>query len=415
MKACIPSRLAVPRLAGIATIALMASCTGAEEDRLGTWEVERDTIGDTVVVRTVSGSVWGAPAVMREEVAIGVLEGQEELMFASIQAMAVDASGGIYVFDGGVPALRYFDANGTYVRTLGGKGAGPGEYQDAALGLAVRSDGRLVLRDPRNGRLTLYQPDGKPATHWPVSSGLFTVNAMVLDTADHAYLRILLSPPERNKPWNVGLLHLDDQGNIVDSIPAPEITGEPTSAGGLFLPSKVWAWSPLGYMVVGVNDAYRFELRPPNRPVVRIERMATTVKVLPEERAELETRNAWYRKYQARFMTADFPSIPSTKPPYRDFLIGEDGLVWVLRHVTAERLNEGDEGTPDRPPSPAWVEPSVYDLFEPDGTYLGEVRVPKGTRLSLARGESAWGTRQGEAGENYVVRLRIERATESAR
>ena len=92
MKACIPSRLAVPRLAGVATIALMASCTGAEEDRLGTWEVERDTIGDTVVVRTVSGSVWGAPATMREEVAIGVLEGQEELMFASIQAMAVDAS-----------------------------------------------------------------------------------------------------------------------------------------------------------------------------------------------------------------------------------------------------------------------------------------------------------------------------------
>jgi hypothetical protein len=400
------------RLAAIATVAALASCRGAEEDRLGTWKAERDTIGDTVIVRTVSGSVWGAPATMREELAIGVLEGREELMFGSIQEMAVDASGGIYVFDGRVPALRYFDASGTYVRTLGGKGAGPGEYQDAALGLGVRSDGRLVLRDPRNSRLNVYEPDGTPAMHWPVSSGLFTANAMVLDTADHAYLRILLSPPERNKPWKIGLLHLDDQGNIVDSIADPEIAGAPTSAGGTFLPSKVWAWSPLGYMVVGVTNAYRFELRPPNRPVIRIERMTPTVQVLPEERSELEARNEWYRKYQGRFMTADLPSVPLTKPPYRGFLIGDDGRVWVRLHVTAERLDEGDTGTPERPPTPSWVEPSVYDVFEPDGTYLGEVRVPKGTRLSIVRGESAWGTRQGEAGEIYVVRLRVERAAD---
>lgn len=166
---------------------------------------------------------------------------------------------------------------------------------------------------------------------------------------------------------------------------------------------------------MGVNHAYRFELRPPNRPVIRIERMTPTVQVLPEERAELEARNEWYRKYQGRFMTADLPSIPATKPPYRGFLIGEDGRVWVRRHVTAERLDEGDTGSPERPPTPSWVEPPVYDVFEPDGTYLGEVRVPKGTRLIIVRGESAWGTRQGEAGEIYVVRLRVERAADGAR
>jgi hypothetical protein len=30
----------------------------------------------------------------------------------------------------------------------------------------------------------------------------------------------------------------------------------------------------------------------------------------------------------------------------------------------------------------------------------------------IVRGESAWGTRQGEAGEIYVVRLRVERAAD---
>jgi len=389
-------------------LATLVGCAGPTEQRLGTWTAQRESRGDTIIVRTLSGSVWPAAATMKEELAIGALEGREELMFGNVQEIAVDARGGIYVFDGGAPALRYFDSSGTYLRTVGGKGAGPGEYQDAALGLAVRRDGRLVLRDPNNSRLTLYEPDGTPAHHWPVASGLFTEDAMVLDTADHVYLKVLLSPPERNKPWAIGLLHLDAQGTIVDTIPDPVIADAPSSSGGAFIPGKVWAWSPLGYMVVGVNKAYRFELRPPNRPVLRIERVASPVAVLPEERTELEARNAWRRKYQARFMTAEIPPIPATKPPYSAFLISEEGRVWVQRHVAAERLAEGDTGTSSRPPSPSWIEPSVYDVFEPDGTYLGEVRVPKGTTLAIVRGDLAWGTRQGDAGETYVVRLRME-------
>ena len=398
----------------VALVSLAASCRAAERPQRGTWKAERDTVGDTIIVRTVSGSVWGTPATLREDLAIGVLEGREELMFGMIQEMAVDASGGIYVFDGRVPALRYFDSTGTYVRTLGGKGAGPGEYQDAALGIGIRRDGRIVLRDPRNARLNIYRPDGTPDTHWAVASGLHMANATVLDTADHAYLRILLSPPERNKPWRIGLLHLDDQGRIVDSIGDPEIAGAPADAGGMFLPSKIWAWSPLAYMVVGVNNAYRFELRPANRPVIRIERTTPVVHVLPQERVELEARNEWYRKNQGRFMTADLPPVPSTKPPYREFLIAQDGRIWVRLHATAVQV-EREDAPPDRPPVPSWVAPSVFDVFEPDGTYLGEVRVPTGTTVMVARGETAWGTRQGESGEIYVVRLRVQHATNHER
>ena len=402
--------LAIRFFAGGAALVAGASCARESETRHGTWRAERETHGDTLVVRTVSGSVWAAPATMREDLAIGVLEGREELMFNQVQAIAVDAHGGMYVFDGGVPALRYFDSSGVYVRTLGGKGAGPGEYQDAALGLAVRRDGRVVLRDPRNSRLNVYAPDGAAALHWPVASGLFAENAMVVDTADHMYLKVLLSRPERNKPWNIGLLHLDAQGRIVDSIADPVIADAPTTAGGTFVPGKLWAWSPHGYMVVGVNATYRFELRPPSRPVVRIERVVPAIQVLPEERAEHEARNAWYRKYQGQYMIADLPPIPASKPPYRAFLVGADGRIWVRRHVTAERLAESDTGSSERPPSPAWVEPSVFDVFEPDGTYLGEVRVPRGTTLSVARGDVAWGTRQGDAGETYVVRLSVQHA-----
>ena len=389
---------------------VLACCAGAREEQRGTLKVERTTIGDTTIVRTLSGSVWDGPVTMREDLAIGTLEGKEEVMFGRIGDIAVDAKGGIYVFDGTVPALRYYDSTGTYVRTLGAKGAGPGEYQDAVKGLAVRSDGKVVMRDPRNARLNVYDSSGAPTNSWQVTGGLFVDDAMVLDTADHAFIKILFSRPEPNKPWNIGLLHLDAQGQYVDSIPSPKIAGEPTDAGGAFSPDKHWAFSPLGYMVVGVNSAYRFELRHANGAVVRIERETPTVQVLPQERAEYAVRDTWYRK-QPWYMSSDVRPLPTTKPPYSGFLIGRDGRVWVRRHVLAEKLDEARDATSDSPPTPAWIEPHVYDVFEPDGTFLGEVHVPKNTRLMLVRSETGWGSRQGDNGALYVVRLRIDHRT----
>jgi hypothetical protein len=123
---------------------------------------------------------------MVEELSIGVLDGADELMFASIGSMAVDEEGGIYAFDSRVPALRHFDAEGEYIRTLGREGGGPGEYGEwsdmfaqlhqlpgqlselqAFVGaLTVRRDGKIVLADLGNARLNLYEPDGTPAAHW---------------------------------------------------------------------------------------------------------------------------------------------------------------------------------------------------------------------------------------------------------
>ncbi|MGH7447206.1 MAG: 6-bladed beta-propeller, partial [Longimicrobiales bacterium] len=233
----------------------MAACAGEREGGPA-WQSQRETRGDTTIVTTTSGSVWPASGELVEELRIGALEGPEELIFGRIDEIAPDAEGGVYVFDGQAPALRYYDASGSYVRTLGRDGSGPGEYRDVALGLAVRSDGRIVMRDPRNNRLNVYEPDGSPSDHWPVASGLFTSQAMVVDTADHMYLKILLGPPERNRPWAIGLLHLDDNGVFVDTIPDPAIDGEPTEAGGTFLPAKVWVLTPHRDMVVGVPREY---------------------------------------------------------------------------------------------------------------------------------------------------------------
>jgi hypothetical protein len=265
------------------------------------------------------------------------------------------------------------------------------------------------MRDPRNARLNVYDPDGTPANHWAVASGLFTANALTLDTADHMYLKILLGQPERNKPWPIGLLHLDDRGVLVDTIAEPTIAGEPTTAGGTFTSAKIWALSPLGDMVVGVNSRYSFEVRRRDGQVIRIEKAHTPVEVYPEERAEHEAYNAWARKTQGQFLTAEIPPVPSTKPAYRALYVGERGRIWVRLFTPAEKVERPQgEQAPDRPPPITWREPIIFDVFEPDGTYLGEVRPPPRTTLSVFHGDTVWGIRRGEVDEQYIVRLRVD-------
>lgn len=389
---------------------IVPACVGGDSAGRGD-EPIRTTIGDTTEVRIVGDGVWGGSAFLDEEVSIGALEGPEEYQFGMVSDIAVDATGGIYVFDGQAPALRYYDNTGTFVRQLGAEGEGPGEYKDASLGMAVRKrDGRLIMRDPRNMRMNVYDVDGTPSDSWRVASGLFTSQATALDASDHMYLKILTGQPEPNKPWPVALLHMDDAGVIVDTIVPPTLPSEPETPGGAFGVSKAWTTGRDGGLLVGINDRYVIDHYQTSGRVLRIVRDIPLPRVAPEERAEIEARNDWMRRTQGQFMTAEIPPVPDIKPAFRSIAVGEEGRIWVLRHVEAEEgevIQRPARPGMEAPPASRWREPVVYDVFEADGTFLGSIRVPDRTTLSVFRGDRVWGVRRGELDEAYVVGFRI--------
>ena len=399
------------RASGVACALLvyvpLLGCGSAVPESEGAATTTREVVGDTTFVDiTVGDSLTVLTAV--EELAIGALDGPEHLTFGMVTEMVPDGAGGIYVFDGNVPALRHYDSDGVYVGKLGGQGGGPGEYEDAALGLALRSDGRLVMRDARNGRLNVYERDGSYSDAWPVASGLFTSRAMTIDTLDHIYLKILTGRPEENKPWPVGLLHMDPEGAIIDTIPPPEIAGEPDQApNGWFLPQKHWALTSYGQLVIGVSDDYRFEIRNPDGTVVMVHREWSPVGLFAEEQAEWQRMSDYRWETQGQFMTAPMQPVPAEKPAYKDFFAGEDGSIWVSVHVAAEKRDVATPTDPDRPPPISWVEPRVFDVFDSTGFYLGRVRIPPRTNVRTFSLSKLWGIRTGDLDEQYVVRLHV--------
>jgi len=83
-----------------------------------------------------------------------------------------------------------------------------------------------------------------------------------------------------------------------------------------------------------------------------------------------------------------------------------------VRLSTEAHRVENEDYDPADPRSPrvTWVEPLRYDVFEPDGTYLGAVVPPDefAPRPNpVFEGDHVWAVTRDELGVQRVVRFRI--------
>ena len=191
----------------------------------------------------------------------------------------------------------------------------------------------------------------------------------------------------------------EDRGTSVNDVP--------------FTPQPSWAFSPLGWMVGGLSTRYAIDQYLPDGRVLRIERVAEPVAVLADERASQEEQSTWnMRRTQPDWRWNGDP-IPDTKPAFRSIMVGLDGRIWVLVHQPAERIPDEEidrSDDPDARPPARWREPVVFDVFEPEGTYLGRVRAPQGFLLyprPVFRGDHVWAVVRDDLDVQYVKRFRI--------
>lgn len=407
---------------------LAAACsTGETSNRSLAWVAEHDTVGDTVIVRTVSGSIWGDTAELVPDVTIGMLDGPEEYMLGSIVSLAVGNDGTIYAMDTQVPALRVYEPDGTYRTTFGGPGDGPGEYERPDGGLNVLSDGRILLRDPANARIQVYSPEGEALDEWRIRGGFNTSSRMIVDTLDRAYTIILLDVEADVRDWKAGLVQILPDGTPGDTLESPDSGFEgsriearftdPEGGNSVsindvpFTASEMTALSPHGYFIQGISTDYTLTLLKPEGPL-RIVKDFAPVPVAAGEKAEEEafvTRNMRQTEPGWRW---DGDPIPDTKPPFTNIYAGEDGTVWV--RVSQPAVKRDDPSfDPTEPDAIAdeWIEPYLFDVFDEEGRYLGPVRAPDGfssrPRPIFTR-DWVLGSVRDEFDVESIVRFRVE-------
>ncbi|MCY3808349.1 MAG: 6-bladed beta-propeller [Gemmatimonadetes bacterium] len=385
-------------------------------------EVVVETIGDTTVVRTLSGSVWGAEATLVPEISVGEVDGPEEYLFGSISSIAVDDDHNVYVLDGQAQHVRVFDSAGGYVETLGGRGEGPGEFGYAEA-IALLSDSRLLVRDSRSQRISVFGPGRGQTDQWGFDAGNSGSNhPLHTDVQGRTYL---ITRDLSSTDWVMHIIVLGPDGTHLDTLPEPSSPYEPPLVvaegeveGGYatyrnavpFAPSFQWTVHPSGHMVTGLPADYRIDLARDDG-ILRIERNTDPAAVHADEGAR--QRDNLERRLQANIpgWSWNGPPIPDHKPFFRQLLAGRDGRIWVRLWTEAHRVENTDHDPEDPRSDPVtWEEPLRYDVFEPDGTYLGVVVPPGGFTPyvnPVFDGDHVWGVTRDALGVERVVRFRI--------
>jgi hypothetical protein len=388
------------------------------------------TAGDT----TVAATTGDVPERLVRKLVVEWRAAGDSLGDVSDMAIGVDDR--VWVWDGTTPALWSMDANGSAPRRVGRPGSGPGEYRNAN-GIAVARDGALVMWDDGNARLTIYNRDGTHRATAPLTFSDCCGLSVVVDTLNRIWLtahpRMIggkerpMDPASFGKPQEIGYFRFDSSGALIDTVFAPGLPGadelvralhvSKTGIGGAARQVPYGTYprhevSPLGHIVSAMSRPYAVHTESNGRPV-RITREFVPPTVDDEERTQLRANI----EHAMRRVKSDFawngPEIPRDKPPITDLAVGLDGRLWVQISVPSEVFEpEAPQGSRGPPPPPIRyrARDRRWDVFEPDGRYVGRVMAPRDVSPFIRRGNQVWGVVRDENDLPTIVRMRIEPA-----
>jgi hypothetical protein len=297
--------------------------------------------------------------------------------------------GGIAVADGGNQELKLFDSTGAWRRLAGGKGGGPGEFENLG-GLYHFGGDSLATYDWDHRRISVFTirgdlvremilPQGEMGGGFPHVIGMFWDGEILVGQGRFA--------GESGKSGihrdTMPLFRYTRSAELADSIgwfPGSEFYQDIESSGGK-IRSVVSARLPFGLVLtmvpagdrLFVGTGGRYEIAQHDRSGGLTRLIRRVHQPLPVSAADIATYKhrhlagfrAGMEDFRDRTMALlDRMTYPETKPAYDGFVVGDNGALWVRRYD-----------------QPAIDLPSRYDLFDRDGQWLGHVTFPP--RFSL--------------------------------
>jgi hypothetical protein len=311
----------------------------------------------------------------------------------------VDDLGRMWVFDRHAQEIRVFEPNGDFVRSVGGRGKGPGEFE-MVIGMSWSGEGNLWVLDPANLRFTVFDSTGALVGEHPMEGGSIIMPWPGRFDDQGRLIHYARRPRPGGDGFELVMVRYGPGMTPLDTLVRPEFETPPQfehrsgtsymSTVVPFSPQPRWHLSPSGDIWFTPAREYRLlRLGPSGDTLTIVEKVAVETPVTREDMERAQEELGWFTERGGK---VDASRIPGVMPAVADFFFAEDGGIWVLP--------ASEEGSPT---------PSL-DVFDPQGRYQGRVVVPfpfKTDPLPVVRDGFFHAVTTDELDVAYVVRARI--------
>jgi hypothetical protein len=390
------------------TIACGDAASGDDENFAGT---VRDSAGVRIVANAETGLWPEAGGWTTEEVlSIGEAAGDADYQFGQVGGIGVASDGRIAVLDQQAQRVQIYDADGTYLRSVGGPGNGPGELSGQTTGLFVGRGDTMIVADMGNARINVVPMDGEP-TSFPIrlEDGIplrFDMN----DSGDLvAQRRSMNASAAGTEPTDLITLQTYD-GTLTDTLLTPRRGESFELSGGapsfkLFAAEPMWTMMGDDRIAYASNDVYRINVYDAYGALTQVVTRPHEARTVTE--ADRETVLGMVRQSMEKAgmppenvsMMMNAVSFADTWPAFTQLRGGPDGTLWVQRLRYLDELSDEDRANWDPQLDNGSAE---WDVYESDGRYGGVVTMPESFTPFVFDGDRIYGVFRDDFDVQYV-------------
>jgi hypothetical protein len=341
--------------------------------------------------------------IFKEELSIGVTEGDENYMFGSSVIFNVDDQGNIYATDWESKQIKKFGPDGQHILTFGRAGQGPGEFQNPG-GVRFAKDGALYISENFGNKIMFFDEKGVYLRQSTLPADIFdiwiTPAGTYLGTQQIAPQYVGQGPVETFiKIFDGSFKPIVELHRETFSFPDRSLSpaGSMAKITNEFLsrPTALAVMGEEGRIYFGRSDAYSIDvLGPDGKRIMTISRAAGS---LPYKKADID----FFLKEDAEKMASILKSesltkeytrlirFPKNKPLFRALVPMEEGHLAVV--VDIEGL------------AASWL-----DLFDRSGGFLGRVRASVPLLNLMFKNGKAYALHKDERGFLSIKRYNYE-------
>jgi hypothetical protein len=338
-------------IAFVASLFPIPSCSQQKSHRCqGTIE-EKD--GIQIIRNPQDPAYKGNSFSLVEELAIGYMERKEERIFTNINDVAVDADENIYLLDIRQGQISVFNKNGEYLRNIGKKGQGPGEFQ-FPLQILVSPNREFVICDLMLRRLLFFSLDGTFERSVPTwQQGRLT--KLLIDSEGNIIGETMLSGEKRG----FSLIKFNSFFKELFTIAVKEREKIPLIED--LAPRIIWIVSENGEIIWG--DSEKYEISVLSRDGKLLKKIIREIR--PKKVPEEEYREQIKSKFGEKPIPPEFEQqLPKYYPAFRSLEMDDQGRLFVS---TYEKTKDGKN--------------CYIDVFSPESKYIAKIPLQAQPRI----------------------------------